>query len=714
MFSYCLFRGHKEKLLLETCIVKRFWYCKNKKIALYYVKVPKQEKNLMRFRQVHLDFHTSELIPGIGEKFDKKQWQDTLRAAAVDSITCFSCCHHGYSYHPTKVGMMHPHLKFNLLREQIDACHEIGVNVPIYLTAGINQYACTKNPAWRAIDRNGVYTSWNDSPLKPGYYKICFNADGYLDYLCDLIEESVTMFPDADGVFLDITSQPQCCCPACIRDMLACGLDPEKENDRKKMSRMTMLKYYRRTFEAVRKHSADMPVFHNAGHVTMGDTEILPYFSHLELESLPTGGWGYDHYPVSAAYTRKLGMEFLGMTGKFHTSWGEFGGFKHPNALRYECSLMLANGSKCSIGDQLHPSGKIDASTYDIIGQAYREVREKEQFCDNVTSPADIAIVAVEPFMSEDEKLAITTTHPEPSTGASRLLLELHQFFDFVTLDMDLSQYKVLILPDVITLNEAEEKILKSFLERGGKLVLSGDSGFDKARKNFLFDIGAEVGEKGPSNPDYLLPDKKFSPEYLTSPMVMYAASRRVKAGKDSCITGDIFDSYFNRTYTHFCSHKHTPNQPEASGFASGVLTGNILYFAHPVFDLYRRFGNTAVKEYFAKAFFALLGGDRKFECSLPSQGRATLQHQQEFNRDILHLLFATPALRGGGSEPAIEVIEELLPCPAVSVKLKTAKKVKSVTIVPENRELAFSQDADTLAFEAPAFTCHQMISIQY
>jgi hypothetical protein len=23
-------------------------------------------------RQVHLDFHTSELIPGIGEKFDKK------------------------------------------------------------------------------------------------------------------------------------------------------------------------------------------------------------------------------------------------------------------------------------------------------------------------------------------------------------------------------------------------------------------------------------------------------------------------------------------------------------------------------------------------------------------------------------------------------------------------------------------------------------------
>ena len=31
--------------------------------------------NSLRFRQVHLDFHTSPHIPGIGEKFDKKHFQ---------------------------------------------------------------------------------------------------------------------------------------------------------------------------------------------------------------------------------------------------------------------------------------------------------------------------------------------------------------------------------------------------------------------------------------------------------------------------------------------------------------------------------------------------------------------------------------------------------------------------------------------------------------
>ena len=93
----------------------------------------------LRFRQVHLDFHTSPDIPGIGEAFDREKWQRQLRDAHVDSITCFAICHHGWSYHPTKVGEMHPHLKFDLLRAQFDACKQIDVNVPVYITAGFNQ-----------------------------------------------------------------------------------------------------------------------------------------------------------------------------------------------------------------------------------------------------------------------------------------------------------------------------------------------------------------------------------------------------------------------------------------------------------------------------------------------------------------------------------------------------------------------------------------------
>ena len=93
----------------------------------------------MRFRQVHLDFHTSEHIPDIGKKFDKKQFQDALKLGHVDSITLFSKCHHGWSYHPTKANRIHPGLSFDLLGAQIDAAHEIGVRTPVYISAGFDE-----------------------------------------------------------------------------------------------------------------------------------------------------------------------------------------------------------------------------------------------------------------------------------------------------------------------------------------------------------------------------------------------------------------------------------------------------------------------------------------------------------------------------------------------------------------------------------------------
>jgi len=40
----------------------------------------------LRFRQIHLDFHTSEFIDGIGSQFDPKEFATTLEKARVDSI----------------------------------------------------------------------------------------------------------------------------------------------------------------------------------------------------------------------------------------------------------------------------------------------------------------------------------------------------------------------------------------------------------------------------------------------------------------------------------------------------------------------------------------------------------------------------------------------------------------------------------------------------
>ncbi len=665
----------------------------------------------LRFRQIHLDFHTSEKIPGIGSEFNKKQWQETLKLGHVDSITCFATCHHGWAYFDSKFGNMHPHLKIDLLRAQMDASKEVNVNVPVYLTGGANYWAGTTHPEWREIKPDG----YSGNFLNPGFQRMCFNTP-YLDLLCGQIEEVVTLFPEADGIFVDIINQTECCCRWCVDEMLEMGLDPHNEADRRKHDKHVLEKYYKRTTAAAKSKDGKMPVFHNSGHIRRGNTGILKYFSHLELESLPTGGWGYDHFPMSAKYTQKLEHDFLGMTGKFQTTWGEFGGYKHPNALRYECAAMVAFGAKCSVGDQLHPAGFLDETTYSIIGEAYKEVEEKEPWCDHVENVADIAILS-----SEAVNQPLSRENPA-DIGACRILLEGHMLFDIIDSEMDFSQYKVLVLPDDLEVSPELKAKLDEYLNNGGKLFITGASILDSTGENLLFDIGAEYSGKHEYSPDYLIPAPEVKPDFLNSPLIMYFAGQKLKATTGKSLA-KLQKTYFNRSFKHFCSHQHAPPVLDEPEFDAAVMSpdGKIVYLGHPLFTIYKAWGAVAYKDYCLKALKMLLGNDVSLTCNMPSTARISVMRQAGEKRTILHLLYANTVNRGGELDmpvpnhnrqvKAIEVIEELIPLANVKVELKVPHNVAKVTLEPEGREIEVKTTPDGKHIvELDSFSCHQMV----
>jgi hypothetical protein len=111
----------------------------------------------MRMRQVHLDFHTSELIGNIAGEFDSEQFTSTLRAAHVDLVTVFARCHHGMLSLPqlTLPRTHPPHLKNNLLVDQVNACRDAQINAPVYITVQWDYYTALHHPEWLATDANG-------------------------------------------------------------------------------------------------------------------------------------------------------------------------------------------------------------------------------------------------------------------------------------------------------------------------------------------------------------------------------------------------------------------------------------------------------------------------------------------------------------------------------------------------------------------------------
>ena len=660
------------------------------------------------YRQIHLDFHTSEHIPGIGAAWDKRHWQETLKRGHVNLINIFAVCHHGWSYYNTQVGKRHPGLAegFDLTRAQLDACTEAGIHTQVYCTVGVNNRVAREHSEWRAINQHGGYYGWSQRPTDAGFHQLCFNTP-YLDFVCDEIREIARLFPDTDGLWLDIIHKPLCYCPWCMESMVNRGFDPKNDTDVALHADIVLQNYYTRTLAALREVHPTMRMTQNSGNVTRGDRRFLKHVTHLELESLPTWGWGYDHFPMGAKYAQATGMEFLGMTGKFHTTWGEFGGFKHPNALRYECAAMLAYGAKCSVGDQLHPDGRLDESTYGIIGEAYREVEAKEPWCDGARNVADVGVLssqALDPLHRIGE---------DSDVGATRLLLEGQILFDMLDAEMDFSPYKAIMVLDEGRVDAALKTKLDAYLAKGGKVLFTGRSALGADGKP-LFDVGAEVAKESGFSLDYILPIPELRPSFADSPLIMYSRYPRLKVTTGT-VLGEVVEPYFERAWNHFCSHQHAPQRRQGTGLACGVQRENLMWLPMDVCLAYRKWGQVTTKQFFLACLRRLLGGTIGLQSNLPSTARVTLTEQPAAKRHVLHLLHANLVQRGALQQThmgqmMMEVIEDLTPCCDVKVSLRLGKPVKRVTLEPQGKEIPFRLQDGRLELELDRFTCHQMV----
>ncbi len=652
----------------------------------------------MKTRQVHLDFHTSENISGIGERFSKKQFQDALKLGHVESITVFSKCHHGWSYHPTKANVMHPHLKFDLLKAQIEAAKEIGVKTPVYISAGFDHKYTVEHKDDVILFEQDYIPDFSI----PGYHRICLNSP-YLDVLLEQIKEVLINY-DTDGIFLDIVDVNRCYCKHCRKTMQERGWNINDKEKAYQLAQEVYVNYGKRVRETIDSIKPGHPVFHNSGHVTSGRRHLARLNTHLELESLPTGGWGYDHFPLSASYARTIGMDYLGMTGKFHESWGEFGGYKHPNALRFEAALAIANGACMSVGDQLHPSGEMDETTYKIIGEAYSELEQLEPWLQNGDYYADIALLSQEAMMEYYDHPDFFTIGRDfnGNIGAARMLLEGQFLFDMVDFEADFEKYKVLILPDSVLLDDKMTAKIKSFVAKGGKVLATGISGVNTDKNAYTLNFGAKYIGESEYQPDYIRPLFDVAP-LGSADYIIYNKSQKIELSGGKELAQHI-KPYFNRTAEHFCSHRHFPSSGKAYG--AGIIEGpDGIVIPWNIFEEYATRGPLIAKLVVHYVLNRLLGDKKSIETSLPSKGIASIIDCGTYIRN--HLLYASPIKRGNG----IEIVEEILPVYDIKVKVRVgSKKICAVYTVPQMKNIPFEQMGDTVTYTLPKLENHQLV----
>ncbi|MFB9276402.1 alpha-amylase family protein [Cohnella cellulosilytica] len=664
-------------------------------------------RNEIRSRQIHLDFHTSELIRDIGSRFDPEEFAQTLQNSRVNSITLFSRCHHGMLYYDSKrfPERVHPHLaNRNFLRDQAEACRKRDIHINLYTTVCWDKWVADRHPEWICINDKGELDDFKGkSYFEAGFYKnLCVNT-GYRDYLKQQFGEVMATIPAA-GVWFDAAFVTECSCSACIRLMQEEGLDPTDKEDRKKFSVISHYRFVNEMSDFAKKFNPDYNIFYNKGHVGTLEKGVQEAYTYYSFESLPGGEWGYMDFPVSVKYNRNFGKEVLGLTGRFHTEWGDFHSFRNQAALEFECYSMIAQGAKCTIGDQLDPSGKLNPYMYEQIGAIYADIERKEPWCEGAAAVTEIGVFTAEEFYE-----AGVGVIPKATEGVARMLNELAHQYDIIDSESAFERYKLLILPDVIPVSAALAEKLENYVSKGGKLLVSHKSGLNEEETAFAMDsLGLEYLGDAPFSPDFIVPQGPMGEGLPPSEHAMYSKGALVKARHGAEVLQEAIVPVFNRTWEHFCSHLHSPSSGKA-GYPAIVSTESAVYFIHPVFTQYQHNAPAWYKKLVRNALSRLLPKPL-VRHSGPSTVNASLMGQPQENRWVLHLLHYIPEKKCD----TLEIIEDVIPLHNVQVTVTVPGPVTGLSAVPEQRELPFRLDGDQLTFTVPEIRGHRMISIQF
>lgn len=624
-------------------------------------------------RAIHIDFHT---MPGIYDinDFDAEKFADLIADADVTYVNIFAQCNIGFCYYPTKVGIMYPGLKRDMFGELLTALKKRNIGVTAYINSGINHANLRKHPEWRLTDINGVNEKPTVTASGAENYRIldgCFNT-GYGDFVKAIIQELVDNY-DIDGVFLDCVPMNKCFCENCRRDMQEQGIDINDEAQTYKFSESVRRKFA----EDIKKIVGDRHSFFNSWYTWGPDFQ-----DHVEIECLPNT-WSYEFFGCHVAYARSLNKEIVYMTGRFQNDWGDFGGMCSKASLEHDMYDAIMNGIGFSIGDHAHPSKMLMPKLYKTIKEMYCDLKLYQSYTQDVNYHAEIAIYSGRNVREYD-----MWKHK----GICHVLSELKYTYNTTRNIGDIGKYRLIIIPDNTTLNQAETTAIEEYIKQGGKVISCGKGGLKDDGSDFALaemrNAVAYCGEDKRTHTYFEFTDA-VQTELSDITWATYAPSINMKA-KDCVVIADDVKSYFDKHFDGEFYFLYIPPEKKTE-YASVIATDSVAHVSFNIFDAYRKYFSQSHREMVRLLIEKLMPNQLIKASDLPVSARATVLDNE--NKAVLCVKTTFAEIKAEYVDRAKGIINDHITVSAgkkVSVKgeYKTAKDAytgKAVDMKVEN-----------------------------
>ena len=633
------------------------------------------------------DNHTQFEIPDVGKDFDAEYFTDRVKDCGADYLVIHARCNCGMAYYDTGIGTRHPALKYDLFGQVAECCRKKGIALVAYLNGGISTFETLRHPEWATrympgTDRYGKIT--------PFATTVCYNST-FRDHIIAMIREIAAKYP-VQGFFIDCILNYPCVCPKCSAAMRERGIDLADEAAVREFSRLSALEYCRAIAGAVRKMLPDPMLFFN-GPVFGSARDLDTIF---DCECLPTANWGYEFLPTMAHCMRNIkpGTQLLNMTGRFY-DWGDFGGLRTAESLKFDLRYGLAHGMRPEIGGHMHPRGDRDDAVFDCIAGVYRDLRRYDRWYDGATNLADTAVV----YPADDRELRRLPA----VKSCVRMLEELKVQFDIVFADCEKpwDRYDLLILPEQVRLTERLVRRIREHLRRGGAFFACGG---EAAKK-----LGAELGVsyRGDSglDPVYFKMRGDLASGLPDMFLSLYAPASNAEA-TTAQVLSYLVKPYFNRAWATDHALYYTPPREE-TGMPFLTVNGRCIWCSGELFTGYFAKGATHLRDIFRNALSLLVEAPLIRAVSLPSFVRLVVTEQP--GRMIIHLIAYAPEKRGN-----VTVVEDPAAVVDGSFAVRTAgKNFSRAYLAPDETPVEFSADGGYTSIRVPIFTGYAVIVLE-
>ena len=522
------------------------------------------------------------------------------------------------------------------------------------------------------------------------------------------VKELLEMYPETDGIFIDCFSfPPPCFCPVCIDKMKAENVDitnareVQKYNERKKYRFAEKL---RSLVPQNKKFIINSAL--SEGTCITGKTKLE---SHSEIECLVCDDiWGYDYFPVKVAYERNKFENTVFMSGRFRDTWGDFGGIRQQSELEYDAYLGLLNCVEFSVGDHLHPRGKLEKEVISSVKNLFDELEKVERWTHKAKYIAEIGILHPINFDIEAD-LPDTPAHLscarlfESFKGCVRILAELKYQYDIIDDTMDFDKYKVLILPDAMVLNENASVKLKAYLDKGGKVISSGQSGLKPDLSDFALKEYWNFGYEGnePYNVSYFKPTGETAENMPDLVSAIYCQGIALSKKEGNEILGEYWLPYFDRHWDGHQVYAYIPYDKKSDVLYSVLKNGNIIHINFKIFEAYMK-GAYQIYRTLIDNCIKMMYEERLLKTDLPVFARASVA--KAGNGTLLQVVTSYPE-----KKDARAVIDNAIKLYNVSFEIKCDKPAKVYT-VPEQKALDFTYENGYVKFAVSEIDGHTMI----